>query len=91
MKNRSRAAKVRQARRPLLRARALPVIVEKGEDGFYVVECPILEGCYSQGKTIDEALQNIREVIELLLEEKASRDILKAYRPADISLHTITL
>jgi predicted RNase H-like HicB family nuclease len=55
------------------------------------VECPILEGCYSQGKTIHEALQNIREVIELLLEEKASRDILKAYRPADISLHTITI
>ncbi len=69
----------------------MPVIVEKGEDGFYVVECPILEGCYSQGKTIDEALQNIRDVIELLLEEKESRAVLKAYRPTDISLHTITL
>jgi len=69
----------------------VPVIVEKGEDGFYVVECPILEGCYSQGKTIDEALRNIPEVIELLLEENESRAILKAYRLADISLHTITL
>ena len=69
----------------------MPVIVEKGEDGFYVVECPILEGCYSQGKTIDEALQNIREVIELLLEEKESRTILEAFRPTEISLHTITL
>ena len=91
MRNRSRAAKVRKSRRSLLGGRPLPVIVEKGEDGFYVVECPVLEGCYSQGKTIDEALQNIREVIELLLEEKESRTILKAYRPQEISLHTITL
>ena len=91
MRNRFQATKVRKARHPLLQGRPLPVIVEKGEDGFYVVECPILEGCYSQGKTIDEALQNIREAIELLLEERESRAILKAYRPADISLHTITL
>ncbi|MEE8131562.1 MAG: type II toxin-antitoxin system HicB family antitoxin [Candidatus Paceibacterota bacterium] len=45
--------------------RHLPLLVEKGEDGFYVVECPLFEGCYTQGKTIDEALRNIREVIEL--------------------------
>ena len=50
MSNRSRTAKVRKARRPLVQGRPLPVIVEKGEDGFYVVECPILEGCYSQGE-----------------------------------------
>ena len=91
MGNQVRKAGVRGARRPLLRGRPVPVIVEKGEDGFYVVECPILEGCYSQGKTIDEALRNIPEVIELLLEENESRAILKAYRLADISLHTITL
>jgi len=48
----------------------LPVLVEKGEDGFFVVECPILRGCYTQGKTIDEALKNIHEVIELCLEEQ---------------------
>ena len=36
-----------------------------------MVECPILRGCYTQGKTIDEALKNIHEVIELcLLEQK---------------------
>ena len=46
----------------------LPVLVEKGEDGFFVVECPILRGCYTQGKTLDEALKNIHEVIELCLE-----------------------
>jgi predicted RNase H-like HicB family nuclease len=53
----------------------LPLFVEKDEDGFYVVECPVLEGCYAQGKTIDEALKNIREVIEMILEEKEAQEI----------------
>jgi predicted RNase H-like HicB family nuclease len=69
----------------------LPLFVEKDEDGFYVVECPILEGCYSQGKTLDEALKNIREVIKLVLEEKENRELLKNYRPRELSFHTITL
>jgi predicted RNase H-like HicB family nuclease len=69
----------------------LPVFIEKDEDGFYVVECPLFEGCYSQGKTVDEALRNIREVIRLILEEKKNRDILKSYHPKELSLHTITL
>lgn len=51
------------------RGRQLPLIVEKGESGFYVVECPFFEGCYAQGKTIDEALHNIREVVTLILEK----------------------
>ncbi len=46
--------------------RRLPLLVEKGEDGFYVVECPLFEGCYTQGKTIDEALRKIREVIRMI-------------------------
>ena len=69
----------------------LPLFVEKDEDGFYVVECPLFEGCYAQGKTLDQALKNIREVIELVLEEKDNRNILHSYRPREISLHTITL
>lgn len=69
----------------------LPLIIEKGQDGFYVIECPVLEGCFTQGKTIDEALKNIREVIELILPEKKNRDILKDYRPQELSFHTITL
>jgi predicted RNase H-like HicB family nuclease len=69
----------------------IPVFIEKDEDGFYVVECPIFEGCYSQGKTVDEALRNIREVIELIVEEERNREILAAYHPRELSLHTITL
>jgi predicted RNase H-like HicB family nuclease len=46
----------------------LKVVLEKGEDGFIVAHCPSLKGCWSQGKTEEEALKNIREAIELYLE-----------------------
>jgi predicted RNase H-like HicB family nuclease len=69
----------------------LPVFIEKDEDGLYVIECPLFEGCYTQGSTIDEALFNIREVIKMILDEKVNQEILKSYRPAEISFHTITL
>lgn len=77
--------------RKIYHGKQLPVIVEKDEDGFYVVECPLLEGCYSQGKTLDEALRNIREAIFLLLREKKNRDAVLAYRPKEVGLHTIVL
>ena len=67
------------------------VFIEKDEDGFYVVECPLLEGCYTQGRTVDEALRNIREVIELIADEKQNREILASYHPRELSFHTITL
>ena len=81
----------KNARHVAIAGKPLPLIVERGEDGWYVVECPLLQGCYTQGKTLDEALRNIREVIEMLLEEKDARDILQAYRLSEISFHTITL
>ena len=46
----------------------LKVVIEEGEDGFYVASVPALKGCWSQGKTRDEALKNIKEAIELYLE-----------------------
>ena len=46
------------------------VLIEKDEDGFFVGEVPCLKACYSQGKTIDELMRNMREVIELCLESK---------------------
>lgn len=42
-----------------------PVVVHMAEEGGYWVECLAFEGCYSQGETIDEALENIQEAIEL--------------------------
>lgn len=46
----------------------LKVIVEQGEDGYFTAHCPSLKSCWSQGKTEEEALSNIREAIELYLE-----------------------
>lgn len=46
------------------------VIIERDEDGLFVGEVPQLPACYSQGETIDELMSNIKEVIELCLEEE---------------------
>ena len=43
------------------------VIVEKDEEGYFVY-CPQLKGCHTQGETLEEALQNIRECVDLYLE-----------------------
>ncbi len=45
------------------------VVIERDEDGYYVGEVPQLRGCYSQGRSLDELMANIKEVIELCLEE----------------------
>ncbi|MBF0609123.1 MAG: type II toxin-antitoxin system HicB family antitoxin [Candidatus Magnetobacterium sp. LHC-1] len=46
----------------------IKVIVEKGEDGYFVAHCPSLKSCWSQGKTQQEVLTNIKEAIELFIE-----------------------
>jgi len=46
----------------------IKVIVEQGEDGYFVARVPALRSCWSQGKTREEALANIREAIDLYLE-----------------------
>jgi predicted RNase H-like HicB family nuclease len=51
------------------------VILRPGEDGYIIAECPSLPGCISQGKTREEALANIKEAIELWIEDaEASGD-----------------
>ena len=47
----------------------LPLIVERDEDGYYILSCPFFKGCRTYGESIDEAMENIKEVIELCLEE----------------------
>lgn len=49
----------------------LPVLLTDGEDGWVVAVCPAIPGCVSQGKTREEALENIREAIHLCLETMA--------------------
>jgi predicted RNase H-like HicB family nuclease len=51
------------------------VILEPDEEaGGYVISCPALPGCYSQGDTIDEALENIKEAIQLCLEDMQAQN-----------------
>lgn len=47
-----------------------PIMIEMDEDGYFIVSCPVFKGCHSYGETIDEALENIKEVIEMCLEEQ---------------------
>jgi predicted RNase H-like HicB family nuclease len=45
----------------------ITTVIEKDEHGYYAF-CPELEGCCTQGRTIDEAMKNIREAVSLYLE-----------------------
>jgi antitoxin HicB len=49
------------------------VLLEPDETGGYVISCPALPGCYSQGDTVEEALGNIKEAIELCMEDLDAR------------------
>ena len=46
----------------------IKIVLEEGEDGYYIVHCPSLRGCWTQGKTKEEAIKNIKEAIKLYLE-----------------------
>ncbi|MGH9434231.1 MAG: type II toxin-antitoxin system HicB family antitoxin [Terriglobia bacterium] len=49
------------------------IALEPGEDGWMVAECPSLPGCVSQGRTEAEAINNIREAIQLWLETEVEK------------------
>jgi len=49
-------------------SRKFDVELYAGEDGWWVIECPSLPGCISQGRTEEEALENIKEAIQACLE-----------------------
>lgn len=51
----------------------LRVIIEQDENGYYIAEVPALPGCLSQGKSQEEAIDNIKEAIEGWLEVMESR------------------
>ncbi len=54
-----------------------PIIIEIDEDGYYIVSCPLFKGCHSYGETIDNALENIREVVEMCMEETKIEELNK--------------
>lgn len=49
--------------------RVFPVVFETDEDGYFVASVPGMQGCYTQAKTLEQAKERIKEVIELCLEE----------------------
>jgi len=49
----------------------LPVVITQDEDGYFLAEVPVLTSCFTQGKTKEEALSNIKEVIQLCLKQMA--------------------
>ena len=51
------------------------VTLDRDEDGIWVIECPAIPGCVSQGQTRDEAMENIEDAIRLCLEVRAERGL----------------
>ena len=51
------------------RKRVFQVIIERDDAASYVAECPALRACYTQGKTYEDVIENIKDVIRLCLED----------------------
>ena len=51
------------------------VTIDQDEDGVWIVECPSIPGCVSQGATREEALENVKEAIALCLEVRAEKGL----------------
>ena len=47
-----------------------PVIIEPHEEGGFLAKCPTLQGCYAEGKTIEEAVENLKDVIKIVSKYK---------------------
>lgn len=47
----------------------LQVLIEQDEDGFFVMDVPALRGCHAQGRTYEEGMENIRDVIAMCVRE----------------------
>ena len=64
-----------------------PIVLQKEKEGGYSVTNLALEGCYSQGETVEEALTNIKEATLLCLEDEKT----SVMENEDVSLHLITV
>ena len=51
------------------------VTIDRDEDGMWIVECPSIPGCVSQGRTKDQAMKNIRKAIKVCLEVRAEKGL----------------
>jgi predicted RNase H-like HicB family nuclease len=70
----------------VLKVYEFPVVVEKDEKGYFFVYAPSLQGCYTQGRSLEGALRNIREVIQLHIEDrKALKEVVPSRKPVSFS------
>lgn len=67
----------------------LPIIIEADSDGYFV-SCPGLQGCYSQGETYEEAVENIKDAIRLHIEDRLA-DGEEIRKHTTISLSTVEI
>lgn len=49
------------------------VVIERDEDGRFLAICPALQGCYTEGETLEEAQELIRDAIRLHIEDRLER------------------
>lgn len=73
-----------------MKTKEFDVILEKDDDGGYVVDVPALPGCHTQGETKEEALDNAKEAIELyleVLEEKKQKAKLPLISVERVAIH----
>ncbi|MDD3041990.1 MAG: type II toxin-antitoxin system HicB family antitoxin [Methanosarcinaceae archaeon] len=52
------------------------VLIEQDEDGMYIATVPDIPGCYTQGKTVEQAMGRVREAIQVCIEAEELEDIL---------------
>lgn len=72
---------------PAMKHGTFPIVLTKEKEGGYSVANLALEGCYSQGETVEEALANIREATLLCLEDEKGTSVASE----EVSLHLVTV
>ena len=61
------------------------VTIDRDEDGEWIVECPSIPGCVSQGKSKEEALENIKDAIKLCLQVRSEKGLPLIMKPSELS------
>ncbi|HLD06407.1 MAG TPA: type II toxin-antitoxin system HicB family antitoxin [Candidatus Nanoarchaeia archaeon] len=76
----------------MIMERKFHVLIEQDEDGGYIGKVPELQGCLSQGETLDELMKNIKEAIELCLEvEKEGKETISERDIKFVGVQEITV